>query len=249
MPSHRLRCLLEWFGVDTVGWGQYGSLMVLAVGLAGCGIPSYPSLIAPETLLPTSPESGLELAFNIPTLNDADIFEGFELYYKIYSGGDEASGLIATDIESIVDLATLQQASFDPMILAEATDDLIRPLVPIQDSLKSDGDIVIVLDFAPIIAAEPAEFPSLSIDEDATSLARNIALLGNPPVPAGFSDDSFDATDTDMPVTFDPESADPLASILYISMYVLSYGNDIPALQFNIYSQPSFAGYILVPGR
>ena len=230
-------------------------ITIVAIGVAtslflGCGIPSYPSLIAPDTVLPTSPESGLEFTFMIPTANDDDIFEGFELYYKLYTGTQEADGLIELESGSVVDFATLQQAGFASMLDAsDSSGEAVRPLLPLSDDVENDATAELVLDFSPIIAAEPSQFPEIVIEDVVTRLARNRAVPGNQAVAAGFFTDDFAAADGDIPIGYDPESVNPEDLRIYIAMYILSYGNDIPSLEFNIYSQPSFAGYIAIPGQ
>ena len=218
--------------------------------IVGCGIPSYPSLIAPDTVLPTSPESGLEFTFLIPTENDDDIFEGFELYYKLYTGTQEAEGLIEAETDSIVDFAALQQAGFVSMIDASTSSgEAVRPVLPLSEAVENDSTIQLIIDFSTIIAAEPSQFPEIVLEDIVTQLARNRAVQGNQAVAAGFFTDDFAAADGDMPIGYDPESANPDDLRLYISMYILSYGNDIPSLEFDIYSLPKYAGYIAIPGQ
>ena len=225
------------------------TIIVIGLSISSCGIPSYPSLIAPDTILPTSPESGLEFAFHIPTENDDDIFEGFELYYKLYTGTQEAEGLIETESSSVVDFATLQQTGYVSMVDAAGSGEAVRPLLPIDEAIENDTTLELIIDFSPIIAAEPGQFPEIVIEDVVTRLARNRALPGNQAAAAGFFRDDFAAADGDMPIGYDPESANPDDLRLYISVYILSYGNDIPSLEFNINSLPSYAGYIAIPGQ
>lgn len=220
-----------------------------ALALIGCGLPSYPALVAPSRIeFPTSPEAGLVFSFSMPAENNPDTFLGLEPYYKIYTGLEEEAANI-DDENSAIDRSSLERLGFrrflDATTAATVYDD--RPLILLDTTTKTDADATILIDFSPI-AGELADYPNLIIGDDSYPLARNAATDPSTAEKRGFDVDQIQTGDPDIPETYDPDSADPAATNLYIAIYLLAYGQDIDALEFNIFSQPTFGGYIAIPG-
>ena len=232
--------------------------LILAVA---CGIPSYPYLAPPplETVeYPTSPEAGLKFEYGIPVSNNATIFEGFDLYYKLYSAIDREENLIESDRLSSINQRRLEENLFrrlyEPSSAPE--DQPIRPLIELSDAQKSDGDLRVILDFSYLneqiyVKAFFGETDSPDLTE-ITDLARDVSVPEDSaegslaPVYKGFTAAEFLPGDGDLPVTYDPEN--DATATLYVALYVLSYGNDYQtSLNFNLYSEPLYLGFIAIP--
>ncbi len=220
---------------------------------AGCGIPSYPSLsppvVSPDDFPP--PESGLLFSFAVPTDNDATIFKGFEFYYRIYSGLDIDEAALTDDLRAIIDMATLEQRGYRRCYPNTATtaSGVDRPLVTLDDAQKTDEALVVYIDFSPLINAQsPSAFPVVQVAATEYPLARNVSEDPNTPALKGFLSSDFAESDADIPDDYLAESPNSRATALYVSLYVLSYGNDPASFQFNIYSPPAYLGYIAIPG-
>lgn len=78
-----------------------GILLALVLGAASCGLPTIPFLDPPRD--PGFPDGGSPenriLTFSHNPNNDDDDFQGYELYYKLYT--DDQSQLIDTDTDFI----------------------------------------------------------------------------------------------------------------------------------------------------
>ena len=230
--------------------GRVILFVTLTCFFAGCGLPSYPALYAPILVRgPDSVESGLEFVFGITSDDDPAIFEGLELYYKLYTSTQIEDGQIDSDALRIVDRATLENTGFRRFLNTTSTgDEELKPLIPLDDSEKLDSDLEILIDFSPLISAEPSDYPVLTHGETDVSLARNASAVTGTYIKKGFPSDAFSGTDGDVPVGYggdDPENVPRL----YIALYSLTYGNDYASLEFNILSQPTYAGYIAIPGQ
>ena len=234
------------------GRAAFTAAVLAAVGIlhAGCGIPSYPSLDAPGIVLQyPNPDSGLEFVFDIPIDNDSTIFEGFEVYYRLYSGTELADNLIERDRQAIINRVTLEQRGYRRFYDTQTTSplDVSRPLLELTSAQKNDATLDVILDFSTLISSTaPSTYPVAIIDEESIPLARNASSDPKTLTLKGFFPDALATTDADVPSSYVPGSTDSAGS-LYVSVYVLSYGNDLP-LDPNIYSQPAWAGYIAVPG-
>lgn len=218
------------------------TILLLTVAVS-CGLPSYPALYPP--LIPEFPtESSLDFTFAIPSGNNSSVFQGFEIYYKLYTDSDLET--LDTELPAIIDFPTLLGHGYHRLLLSgsSSTEDQ-KPLVPSEN----DPDLpALIIDFSPLsFSGENAsKYPSLTAGGETYTLARNAAEANMPVRRKGFSPDEFAKGEADVPQTFTTDPDSP-GSRLFIAIFVLSYGVDIVANEFNIYSEPTYAGYIALP--
>ncbi|MAG14193.1 MAG: hypothetical protein CMN78_06315 [Spirochaetales bacterium] len=177
--------------------------------------------------------------FGIPEDINPEIFEGFEIYYRFYRVDDPALATMVGD-ENIATPATKQALSnaqykrlhdfaYPPELLPEL------PLIPIARDDRTDAAIEISLDFGSIAST----YPHSTYGD--IQLSRLISSSASEPSAKGFSSSDFEQTDPDMPSGLDFATT----SNVYISLYAMSYGNDISDFKLDIHSTAVYLGRIL----
>ena len=234
--------------------GRAVAAAIACLATAGCGLPSYPALYAPIMIFEPAVESDLFFIFSITTEDDPSVFEGVELYYKFYLRSDVEKELIAADRQKVVDVPTLEATGYRRYI--DTNSEIVegsRPLIPLSDDEKLDATTEIRLDFQPLIdAAKPSDYPLVSLSPSGAelSLARNASSVRDVYERKGFTSDSYTSGDGDVPNAYEDEQlAADESERLYVAVYALCYGNDDSLPEFNIVSQPLYAGYIVIPGQ
>lgn len=211
--------------------------------LGSCGIPSAPYLPpVPSTSVqsPIGPET--DYFFQVPEIENPEIFEGFEIYYKLFDPQTINENLDIsgdTSLSSPVTLTSLQREGYVRLAASdESASSLPRyPVIPLDDSDKATNtETQIKLEFS-------------NIGNDAPrSVYGNIRFRRTLEVTAGtrllkdFSPLNFASDDSDLPEGFDPQESFDIV----IALYVLSYGNDYLNLSFNIHSTAVYLGNSLL---
>ena len=208
--------------------------------LIGCGIDSYPYLSPPKTSSILKPLEGeATFQFKNNTENNANYFEGYELYYKFYSS-DPSDTEYDSDTSSI-NLTTTKDKllSLGYKRLYEYPLNLSLPLIPVdQDEKNNNFDIYI--DFS-LLDETVKPYPQAEYLDNSINLARYISIN---------NDDNSDF-ESFLPISFTEETYSDISSSLlnplpssdiYLSLYVLSYGKyDII---YELYSKPVSLGKI-----
>lgn len=224
--------------------GKIGILLFMSI-VAGCGFESSPSIKPPPSDTITMPltESESVFSFGIPTDNNPEYFEGFELYYKLYffDSADSAwaGQSLDPDVESeeITIFENLAIRGFRRLYGSPAALET-PPLIPLAAADKSDAGLIVELDFSNLSAGLPIntydglQFGRLMLDDTDSYLLK------------GFAPGDFASEDPDLQVGLDYSN---LAKYnLYLSLFVVSYGNNIitPPFNFNIRSAPAYLGNI-----
>lgn len=219
---------------------------IVAFVLAGtaCGIPStsYLPPVSPDTIIqPIGGET--DFFFDIPDNTNANIFEGFEIYYKFFSSEDEDAPGVEGDasLPSPVSLQSLISSGYSR--LADSREDVATfpdyPLIPLAEILTdpagpADG-FTIELNFS----NEGSSLPSIQMANDITTqFSRSLYATPAQRQLKGFSPSDFLLNDSDLPPEFNPQANFDIS----IALYVLGYGNDYTTLSFNIHSVAAYLG-------
>ncbi len=219
-------------------FSQILCLFLALLAPAACGIPSAPYLPpVPATSVQSPLTSETDYFFSIPdpeTINP-EVFEGFEIYYKLFDPQTADEDLDINGDASLSSPVSQQSLTREGYVrLASTTETgspLPRyPLIPLSDADMENENTLIELEFSNLGDNRPR------------SVYGNIIFMRTLRNDAGtrelenFSD--FDSGDSDLPQGFDPgQSFD-----IVIALYVMSYGNDYENLSFNIYSTAVFLG-------
>ena len=207
---------------------------------ARCGIDSYPYLSPPSYSSIREPLEGESVfQFKNNTENNANYFEGFEIYYKFYSSSPSDSDY-DSDTSSINLTPTKEKLeSLGYKRLYEYSSDLFLPLIPVEQEYKND-DFTVIIDFSSldeIIKPYPkAEYLGNSIN-----LARYVSVNNSDNLYfKSFRSESFQEVYSDLDSSlFNAEYPN-----IYLSLYVLSYGKyDII---YDLYSKPVSLGKIVL---
>jgi hypothetical protein len=207
--------------------------------LGACGIPSAPYLPpVPSSSVqsPIGPET--DYFFRVPEIENPEIFEGFEIYYKFFDPQTVTDNLdINGDISlsSPVTLTSLEREGYAR--LASSTESASAlpgyPLIPLDDADKAaNTETQIELEFSNIGNDTPRSVYGNIV------FRRTLENNAGTRVLKSFASSSFSSDDSDVPPDFDPEESFDIV----IALYVLSYGNDYLNLSFNIHSTAVYLG-------
>ena len=210
--------------------------------VAACGIPSAPYLPpVPSTSVkfPIGFETDYYFTIPDPAVINPEIFEGFEIYYKLFDPqnvDDELNANGDASLSSPVSLNSLKNAGYERIASsseAQAPTALpAYPLIPLSDTDMQTEGLRIKLEFSNIGGNKPRSVHG-NID-----FLRTLKLASGLRRLKGFSKDDFAADDSDLPPDFLPESMFDVT----VALYVLSYGNDYLNLSFNIHSTAVYLG-------
>lgn len=216
--------------------------------LTSCGIPSTPYIApVPEDTVASRLGSDPQFSFGVPTSNNSEIFEGFEIYYKFYAPNATVSPDIESDtLTSPISHFVLESAGFRRLYASDDSSEEL-PLISLFSADKTDPDLRLILDFTNAYT----EFPHSPYDPDLADPAVNEIYFGRllQPDPVAQPDQfeykaffpaDFIMDDVDLPSGFDPT----LYNSIHLSLFVLAYGNDFSSLEFDIHSVAVYLGWI-----
>ena len=214
---------------------------VILLSIGGCGIPStsyMPPIPEDSIIRPLEGESFF--TFGIPSDNNPEIFEGFEIYYRFYRIDDPALAAMVGDneLQTPVTRQALANARYRRLHNADESPELLSelPLIPILREDRSDSNLIITLDFGGISNTFPHETYANIL------LSRLIDIAGSAPAVKGFSSTDFSKSDPDIPPGIDVNTA----SNFYLSLYAMSYGNEISSISLDIHSTAVYLGRIRI---
>jgi hypothetical protein len=221
------------------------TILVLVSIVAGCGLESSPSIEPPppDTITIPLPDSESVFSFGIPTDNNPEYFEGFELYYKLYFYDSVAPGWVGQSLspdeesEEITIFESLAVRGFN-RLYGSSDPQETPPLIPLELADKSDAGLIVELDFSNLLNGLPIN------TYDSLQFGRLILVDTDSYVLKGFAPDDFVSEDPDLQTGLDLSN---LANYnLYVSLFAISYGNNIitPPFNFNIRSAPVYLGNI-----
>ena len=213
----------------------------------GCGIPSAPYL--PPVPSDTVKYPGLaekDYLFYMPdpdTINP-EVFEGFEIYYKLFDPltvNDKFDANGDTSLSTPVSLTALQRAGYVRLASSAEISSALPtyPLLPIADADKAVSGLAINLAFSNISPATPRTTYGVNVVKT-IYFNRTLKNTDGTRLLEGFTttDDDFKVDDSDLPQGFDPAANFDIV----IALYVFSYGNDYVNLSFNIHSTGVYLG-------
>ncbi len=223
--------------------GRVGRLILLhltLIGIGSCGIPStsfLPPVPVDKVFYPIPAETSYKFTIPDPSTINADIFDGFEIYYKFFRTPtvlefiDENGDVALSDPASHIQL---QNAGYARLAAStETPSDLPHyPLILLTDAEKDEIDLAIELDFSNYAGHLPTSL------HGSIQLVRSLKGASGERLLKGFSPSHFTEADSDLPQGFNPSAE----SEITISLYVLSYGNNFSDFDFDIYSSAVYLG-------
>ncbi len=221
-------------------FGVFLLAALAALPLVSCGIPSSPYLPpVPATSVESPLVSETNYYFSIPdpaTINP-EIFEGFEIYYKLFDPQTIDDALEAggdASLSSPVSLTSLKNAGYQRIASTLETASSLPdyPLIPLTGTDMQNKDLRITLEFSNISNKPRSVYGNIFF-------SRTLKNASGARVLKGFSSSDFAADDSDLPPDFDPSSR---FDDVTIALYVMSYGNDYQYLSFNIHSTAVYLG-------
>ncbi len=242
------------------------SLIFPVLIFASCGLPSYSYLYPPSEVYtrdnPGDSSNGQDLIFSNAYQNNLSIFNGYEVYYKIYDPLSGSAARYQNDITSMTatgaDFNTLNSLGFRRLFFSTSyTDaasfihDSSRPAFsPDSSLLNQDYRIRFNLqqDVSPTYLAEP--FLSSFTYSSVPYIYRWV--YNDSPSGAGtetytqkqFGLGSFDIYDSDLPSTVSSADLSISDYYFYISYYIMSFGRDTYDITSLVYSVPVYLGTI-----
>lgn len=235
-------------------------LIILLFTLASCGMPTYAYLYPPVlAYIRDNPETipDQDLIFTNAYNNNASIFSGYEIYYKIYDPSDSADNadMYIDDKSKIASYAAgdnteLENNGFSRLYISDKADintythSEIKPAFLLPPELV-DENFRIRLKFLqelPAASSFLAEtFDSILFSFTETPYLYRRVLNSSTSVTSNkyFDVDDFDIYDNDMPSSIDQASS---SDYLYITFFILSYGRDIADITKSVYSTPLYLG-------
>ena len=211
--------------------------------LWGCGIPTYPHLDPPESSTIKEPlEAEKIFQFGNNPDNNANYFEGYELYYKFYSTDPSDTNL--EEEKDSIDL----NPSLEKLLLLKynrmySLDDLTQsPLIPIYSENKKES-FYIYIDFSGItLTLNPYPVVRHEYLAQEIKAARYVSTT-DPEYKelVGFSPSDLTAEYSDISEDIISE----FCSNIYLVLYVLTYGSyDLIHI---LHSKPAYLGKIILP--
>lgn len=206
-----------------------------------CGIPSAPYLPPVPSLSvesPIGPETDYYFLIPDPSTINPEVFEGFEIYYKLFDPFDNIDDKLNTSgdtsLSSPVSLTSLKNAGYQRIAASTETAPSLPayPLIPLSETDKQNAALIIQLEFSNIGNEIPKSV------HGAVNFSRTLKNKSGNRELKGFQPSNFEAEDSDLPADFDPESNFDIT----VALYVMSYGNDYENLTFNIHSTAVYLG-------
>ena len=221
--------------------GCFALLFLVTFFLCGsCGIPStsyLPPIPVDKVIYPLLVETRYAFVIPDPASTTADIFEGFEVFYKFFrtqgvsehfnENGD-------TELTNPVSHIQLRNAGYSRLARSTETASALPdfPLITLTDAEKDDADLLIQLNLSNIGSAVPVSL------HGNIQLARTVGGSAGQRILKGFAPSHFTAGDSDLPDGFEPSTEFDIT----IALYVLSYGNNFSDFDFDIYSVAVYIG-------
>jgi hypothetical protein len=218
--------------------------------ILACGIPStsyLPPVPLSGVVYPLPSETLYTFSAPDPDTTNSDIFEGFEIYYKFFTEAEAADRDVIdengdTALSASVSKTELVNAGYVRLAsAAEIASELPDvPLIELTTVEKDDPDFAVSLNFSNVSPSRPEYLDPLYPASSAGNFrfSRTLANSSGNRILKGFAATDFAAGDSDLPTNFDPAAE----SFLYITLYVLSYGNNFDAFDFDIYSTAVYIG-------
>jgi len=224
-------------------------LLIHVVLLAGaCGIPAAPYLppVPPESVvLPIALDPFYAFSIPNPAAINPEIFEGFEIYYKLFdllSVGDKLNTSGDISLSLPVTVTSIQRAGYVRLAASTEVPTALPsyPLIRLSEADMDDEDLTIRLEFSNIDARPRSTYGDVKFYRTlkATDGTRDLKSFD--------PDNFFEVDDSDIPSGFN--LAENIRVV--IALYVFSYGNDYLNLSFNIHSTGVYlgcSGLALVP--
>jgi hypothetical protein len=222
-----------------VGW----SILLLLVSFAligSCGIPStsyLPPIAVDQVVYPLLVETSYSFVIPDPSTTTTDIFEGFEVFYKLFRTSNTSELFDANGDASLSDPVShiqLRNAGYSRLARSTETASALPdyPLIPLTDIEKDDEDLIIELNLSNIGSAVP-----ISLHGN-IQLARTLKGSAGERILKGFAPGNFASGDSDLPPSFEPSTEFDIT----IALYVLSYGNNFSDFDFDIHSVAVYIG-------
>lgn len=212
------------------GWSLLRALILLiSCLLLCCGLPgSRAALVPPNVLEQILPGT---LRFGNPLPDDPDqfaqVFLGYEIYYKFLSIGDTA----ATNISS---RAALVQAGFVRLTHEDDRDiEINKPIIELD---SSDEDVVLRFDLI------PSSGPIAQYNGQTTLLRRGILKSNNNGEFEDFNCEHFLPDHVDVESIF-TENEDPCTATVQLLAYAISFGRKAG---HDILSKSRFLGSLII---
>ncbi len=227
------------------GRGKYlftSLFLPVIVFSAACGIPStsyLPPVSADSVESPLLNETTYSFFIPSPDTIAAEVFEGFEIYYKLIpseSAADYSEG--DPDLLSPISWNNLITAGYERLSSSAETATALPeyPLILLSSSDKSNPELVINLAFSNAASAVPGTTYGAGV-----SFKRSYENTSGERILKSFTATDFEVGDADLPIDFDPSSYD-----ITIVLYIMSYGNDYVDLILNIHSSAAYLGKSLL---
>lgn len=230
-------------------------LLALAILLSTCGLSSYAYIFSP-TVPSSATGSSKGIVVRNNDENNADIFQGYEIYYKFYLTSSSTSAM-ANDDKALFDKEEPEPADITRLGFrrVETTgfyrkNNIVQktptPMIVVEYSSRTDP-FTFLIDFSDVDAGSTETIPSVTssgnLANEGVELFRPIIdtdaddyTSENQPLKSFISDD-FSTLDSDM-TGF---------SRVTLSLYIFAYGKHERV--YNIYSKPVWLGFIDYSGE
>ncbi len=210
----------------------------------GCGIPSasyLPPVPTEYVVYPIGTETDYYFSIPDPDTINPEIFEGFEIYYKLFDPetvDDKFDVNGDTSLSTPVSLTALQRAGYVRLASSTEVDSALPryPLLPVAEDDKAISGLTIRLAFSNI-STTPRTTYGVNVVKT-IYFNRTLKNTDGTRLLEGFTTDDFEVDDSDLPQGFDPAANFDIV----IALYVFSYGNDYLNLSFNIHSTGVYLG-------
>jgi hypothetical protein len=215
--------------------------IILLLIFTNCGLEYY-SFLYPPSNANEPVEGNLTASFKNDSRNNADEFEGFELYYRLYNPAEYDSDVdgeedFVTDADNIAETENIQafqvlsSYKFKRVYSEIGVDDEPLISVPFGDR---DSSFDVVIDFNDVSLIDIDTEPIVSWLGNEIVIRRAAESQGER---KKFRPDNIDPTDEDVGGIFKYEL---LETELDIVFFAFSYGHDSNLRKF--YSKPVFLG-------
>ncbi len=237
--------------------------------ISSCGLPTYSYLAPPQkTQVRDDPTTGeYDLIFQNAYTNSLNIFQGYEIFYKIYYPDSTSSTTYLTDFNKIdgnssPDYTLLKNNGFRRLYISigEVTSST-QITSGIDETLHSNSKPAFLLDENMLDADFEIRFNFLNENYNNIE-SYNTSTYTFDPTPylyrwvyndqisdpassdyiaKSFNDTDFDINDSDMPTSITSANMTDVLN-LYITFYICSYGRDTEDITQSVYSEPEYLG-------
>lgn len=228
--------------------------------LAGCGLPSFPSLDAPTVPGSYNPADSNIFEFFNASQQNPDTFLGFELYYKFYDPNNTTGYL--SDETSLTNGQTgpsqIASLGYKPLyvwpsgyVVGDTIATRQPPLISITDTALKGTQFAVTIPFsvAVSVSGSPPKsdiFPGVFVNGQNTPSVQVARYLPNPESPGnfllrGFGGGDFRTTDGlsnggDVPDSVIQSATTGVSVPIVLGLYAIAYG--LASLTTPLYSVP-----------